>query len=123
MVYGEIIKFIIVGFVNTFNYYMLYLFFNVLLDLYYVVSHLFAFILSMIGSFFLNCYFTYQAKPTIKKFLQFPLTYIVNISVSSTAIIVLVEFLKVGSKIAPLLASLAAIPFTFIISRKILKKN
>lgn len=123
MAIGEITKFIAVGFLNTLHYYLLYLSFTLLLNLYYLPAHILAFLFSMVGSFFLNCYLTYQTKPTVRKFVQFPLTYIVNISVTSTAIIVLVEYMRVGSKIAPLLASLVAIPFTFIISRKILKRS
>ena len=123
MVKGEIFRFVIVGFINTFNYYALYLLFTVLFSFYYMWSHLIAFIVSMIGSFFLNTYFTYKTKPSLKKFFQFPFTYVVNVTITTSTLYVLVDLLKFNNRIAPLLASLLAIPFTFVVSRKILKQD
>lgn len=120
---GEVIRFIIVGVMNTANYYFLYLIFLHLLSLPYLIAHILAFLISMVGSFFLNSYFTYRTKPTWKKFMQFPLTYVVNITVTTTSIWLLVDVLGLNENISPLLASLIAIPFTFIISKKILKQK
>lgn len=118
---NEVIRFVLVGFFNTFHYYVWYLFFTDFLSVFYIIGHWLAFLISMIGSFYLNTYFTYRTRPSWKKFFQFPLTYIVNITVSTIALYILKEWLNVDNRIAPLLASGAAIPFTFIISRKILK--
>lgn len=117
----EIVRFILVGVTNTLNYYVLYLLFLKLFSLNYMISHIIAFILSMIGSFFLNSYFTYRTKPTWKKFIQFPLTYVVNITVTSIGVYLLVDVLGLNETISPLIASVGAIPFTFIIAKKILK--
>ena len=116
-------RFVIVGFINTFNYYVLYLFFHNIFHLHYMAAHIVSFLISMVGSFYLNSYFTYKTKPTLKKFLQFPLTYVVNITVSSTAIYILVDLMKLDENISPLLASVLAIPFTFAISKIILTKG
>ncbi|MFC4402950.1 GtrA family protein [Gracilibacillus xinjiangensis] len=118
---NETLKFIIVGFFNTFHYYVWYLLFTELFHIYYLAGHWLAFLISMIGSFYLNTYFTYKSKPSWRKFFQFPLTYIVNIAVSTIALYIFKEWLDFDNKIAPLLASGMAIPFTFFISRKILK--
>ncbi|MBU8881131.1 GtrA family protein [Bacillus sp. FJAT-29790] len=118
---SETIKFILVGFFNTFHYYLWYLLFTEVLNLYYLAGHWLAFLISMVGSFYLNTYFTYRSKPSWRKFFQFPLTYVVNITVSTSALYLLKEWLKFDNKFAPILAAAAAIPFTFIISRKILK--
>lgn len=120
---GEVLRFIIVGFMNTGNYYILYLIFLHLFHWNYMLSHILAFLISMVGSFFLNSYFTYKTKPTWKKFMQFPLTYVVNISVTTASIYILVDVLQLNETISPLLASLIAIPFTFLISKKILKSG
>lgn len=88
-----------------------------------MAAHILGFAISMVGSFFLNSYFTYKSRPTLKKFLQFPLTYIVNITVTTLALYVLTDLLKLDGLITPLLASGIAIPFTFLISRKILVDN
>ncbi|WP_347568709.1 GtrA family protein [Neobacillus sp. MM2021_6] len=47
-----------VGFINTFNYYVLYLIFHNLTHLNYMTVHIFSFLISMVGSFYLNSYFT-----------------------------------------------------------------
>jgi putative flippase GtrA len=119
----QISRFVVVGVINTLNYYLLYLLFQSILSFDYMWAHILAFLISMVGSFFLNSYFTYKVKPTLKKFLQFPLTNVVNIVVSTTAIYILVDLMGMNEKVSPLLASLIAIPFTFIISRYILTKN
>nr|WP_203332726.1 GtrA family protein [Planococcus beigongshangi] len=113
-------RFVLVGFLNTANYYILYLFFMHILTLPYMGAHLSAFFISMVGSFYFNSYFTYKVKPTLRKFLQFPLTYVVNISVSSTALFLLVDLLNFNENISPLIAQGITIPATFFVSKKVL---
>jgi putative flippase GtrA len=113
-------RFCIVGVVNTGTYYGLYLLFLHVFHLIYLVSHISAFVLSMIGSYFMNTYFTYKTKPSLKKFFQFPLTYVVNVTVTTSSVYLLVDKLGMDENIAPLLASLIAIPFTYVVSKKIL---
>ena len=113
-------KFNVVGILNTINYYILYMIFKEALQLNYMTAHLLGFFISMIGSFYLNSYFTYRIRPTLKKFLKFPLTYVVNILVSTLAIYILVQLLSISDNIAPIIATIIAIPFTFVISKIIL---
>jgi len=117
---SEVIRFIIVGLINTAHYYIWYIFLIYLMHLNYLISHIFSFIISMIGSFFLNSYYTYKTKPTLKKFFAFPLTYIVNITVTTSSVFILVELLDLNEIISPFLASIIAIPFTFVVSKKVL---
>lgn len=119
----EFWKFNMVGIVNTINYYILYLLFKEVFQMNYMTAHLLGFFISMIGSFYLNSYFTYRTKPTFKKFLQFPLTYVVNILVSTLAIYILVQLLSIHDNIAPIIATIIAIPFTFLLSKMILAKD
>jgi putative flippase GtrA len=74
----------------------------------------------MSGSFFLNAHFTYRTRPTLRKFLLFPLTNAANFVVTTAGAWVLVDLLHLGSRYAPLLASLGAIPVTFLVSRRIM---
>lgn len=120
---SEIFRFILVGFMNTFNYYVIYLLFIHILNINYLISHILAFLISMVGSFFMNSYITYRSKPSLKKFLQFPLTYVVNVTVTTLSIYILVDLMGLNETISPLIASLVAIPFTFIMSKKILKSH
>ncbi|MEU6094796.1 GtrA family protein [Streptomyces sp. NPDC047079] len=114
----QIFNFAMVGVVNTLTYYGLYLLFLVRLP--YLAAHILAFILSMIGSFFLNARFTYRTRPTWRKFMLFPLTNATNFLVTTAGVYVIVDVLHAGSRFAPLLASAAAIPVTFVVSRTIM---
>ncbi|WP_432171945.1 GtrA family protein [Streptomyces sp. 1222.5] len=111
----QIITFALVGVVNTATYYCLYLLFLTWLP--YLAAHVLAFALSMVGSFFLNARFTYRTRPTWRKFLLFPLTNATNFVITTAGVYVIVDVLHAGSRFAPLLASAAAIPVTFVVSR------
>jgi putative flippase GtrA len=111
----QILTFAVVGVVNTALYYCLYLLFLTCLP--YLAAHVLAFLISMIGSFFLNARFTYRTRPTLRKFLLFPLTNVTNFVITTAGVYVIVDVLHAGSRFAPLLASAAAIPVTFVVSR------
>ncbi|MGP4009587.1 GtrA family protein [Streptomyces sp. 4N124] len=115
---GQIVVFAIVGVINTGTYYGLYLL--LLPHLPYMAAHLIASGLSMIGSFFLNTRFTYRTRPTWRKFLLFPLTNATSFVVTTAGVYVIVDILHAGSRFAPLLASMVAIPATFVVSRTIM---
>lgn len=117
----EFTRFVFVGVVNTLSYYSIYLFLHNVLDWPYMLSHIIGFLISLNISFFLNTYVTYRVKPTLKKYLYFPLTQVVNMSVSTFLIFIFVEFLHINSNIAPFAAVIFTIPVTFIVSGKILK--
>ncbi|WP_024371251.1 GtrA family protein [Exiguobacterium sp. ZOR0005] len=120
---AEFIRFIVIGGINTLNYYLVYMLFHHVWKVGYGVSHVVAFTLSMVASFFLNSYFTFKVKPTLRKFLQFPLTQVVNFTVTTVCIYLLVEQLNVSTSIAPLFAIFIAVPATFIVTSKILKRE
>lgn len=117
----EFTRFIAVGVINTGTYYAIYLLLHNVFSMPYLLAHLIGFIISLNVSFFLNSYVTYKVKPTLKKYLLFPLTQVVNMSVSTLLIYIFVEFLQIDSNIAPFAAVLFTIPITFIVSSKIMK--
>lgn len=114
----QVVRFALVGGVNTATFYGGYLTLHPWMP--YFAAYTLAFVLSMIGSFFLNTYFTYRTRPTWRKFLLFPLTNLTNYLVTSVGVYALVEWGGVNDKIAPLAAATAAIPFTYLLSRRIL---
>jgi putative flippase GtrA len=118
---GQIITFALVGVVNTAVYYGLYLLFLPWLP--YLTAHILAFALSMTGSFFLNARFTYRTRPTWRKFLLFPLTNATNFLLATAGVYAIVDVLHAGNRFAPLLASGAAIPVTFVVSRSIMLRG
>ncbi|OEK65797.1 polysaccharide biosynthesis protein [Staphylococcus equorum] len=117
----EIIKFIIVGGMNTLNYYIVYLILLKLIDLNYLVSHVSGFMVSFIISYYLNCHFVYKVKPTWRKFIQFPLTQVVNMGMQTLLLYIFVQWLHISSVIAPFAGLIITIPITFVLSKYILK--
>ncbi|HDT6190848.1 TPA: flippase GtxA [Staphylococcus aureus] len=121
--HAEILKFIIVGGINTLNYYVVYLLLLKLLHIEYMISHITGFIVAFVISYYLNCYFVYKVKPTWRKFISFPITQIVNISLQTVLLYVFVSWLNLPAEIAPFAGLIITIPITFILSKWILKDS
>lgn len=121
--HAEILKFIIVGVINTLNYYVVYLLLLKLLHIEYMISHITGFIVAFVISYYLNCYFVYKVKPTWRKFISFPITQIVNVSLQTVLLYVFVSWLNLPAEIAPFAGLIITIPITFILSKWILKDS
>ncbi|MFI9061524.1 GtrA family protein [Streptomyces sp. NPDC053429] len=115
---GQVLRFGLVGGVNTGTFFGIYLLLHPWMP--YFAAYTLAFLLSMVGSFFMNTYFTYRTRPTWKKFALFPLTNVTNYVIQSAGLYALVTWAGMDTRIAPLVAAVVAIPFTFLLSRKIL---
>ncbi|HHV8920342.1 TPA: flippase GtxA [Staphylococcus aureus] len=121
--HAEILKFIIVGGINTLNYYVVYLLLLKLLYIEYMISHITGFIVAFVISYYLNCYFVYRVKPTWRKFISFPITQLVNASLQTVLLYVFVSWLNLPAEIAPFAGLVITIPITFVLSKWILKDN
>jgi putative flippase GtrA len=115
---GQILRFALVGTVNTGTYYVSYRLLCLWLP--YLAAHVLATVLSMIGSFFMNVRFTFGTSPSWQKFLRFPLTNVTSLVLTTVGVYALVSGLAVDPRIAPLIAALGAIPVTFVIARCVL---
>jgi putative flippase GtrA len=113
----HITKFGVVGIINTGVYYGLFLLLRLALN--YLVVHVLALAIAMVGSFFLNCLWTFRTRPTWRKFALWPLTNATNYVVTTVGVVALVEWLRVDQRIAPLVAVVVAIPVTFLLSRRV----
>ncbi|MBP2079588.1 GtrA family protein [Oceanobacillus polygoni] len=116
----EFVRFVFVGIMNTINYYGIYLVLMQILGVHYLSSHIAATIISMYISYFLNIYFTYKVKPSLKTFLMFPLTQVVNIGLQGILLLICVEFWNIPSTYAPIFAVVFTVPVTFFVTRRIL---
>jgi len=119
----QFLRFGIVGVINTAHYYLWYFLFYLGLEWAYLVAHLSAFVISMIGSFYMNVYFTYKTRPTLKKFLQFPLTYVLNIGLSTLFLFIMVDAFKWSEVLSPFIAQCMTIPATFLVSKWIMEQK
>jgi putative flippase GtrA len=115
---GQVLRFALVGVVNTATYYAMYLVLREPIG--YLAAHVVAFALSTVGSFLLNSYVTYRTRPTWRKFVLFPLTVAANFVITTVGVTLLVEVFDVDERIAPLLAAAVAIPATFLATRYVL---
>ncbi|MBN5893937.1 flippase GtxA [Staphylococcus aureus] len=121
--HAEILKFIIVGGINTLNYYVVYLLLLKLLHIEYMISHITGFLVAFVISYYLNCYFVYRVKPTWRKSISFPITQIVNVSLQTVLLYVFVSWLNLPAEIAPFAGLVITIPITFVLSKWILKDS
>ncbi|HCT8973086.1 TPA: flippase GtxA [Staphylococcus aureus] len=121
--HAEILKFIIVGGINTLNYYVVYLLLLKLLHIEYMISHITGFLVAFVISYYLNCYFVYRVKPTWRKFISFPITQIVNVSLQTVLLYVFVSWLNLPAEIALFAGLVITIPITFVLSKWILKDS
>lgn len=115
-------RFGFVGITNTLVFYCFYLIF-LKLNIFYLTSYTIAFIISMVGSYFMNCFFTFKTKPTLIKFIKFPVTVLANFIISTITIIILVSYFKVDKSYAAIFAAILPIPITYFVTRLVLKKN
>lgn len=116
-------KFVIVGVINTLNYYLVYLLLLNVVHFNYLTCHISAFLVSFVISFLLNCYFVYKVKPTWKKFIAFPLTQVVNMSVQTFLLYSFVEWFTLSKVLAPIPALIITIPITYFMTTYILTKE
>ncbi|HGZ8409762.1 TPA: flippase GtxA [Staphylococcus aureus] len=121
--HAEILKFIIVGGINTLNYYVVYLLLLKLFHIEYMISHITGFIVAFVISYYLNCYFVYRVKPTWRKFISFLITQLVNASLQTVLLYVFVSWLNLPAEIAPFAGLVITIPITFVLSKWILKDS
>ena len=108
-----------VGAVNTADYAVLFWALHHVTG--YLVAHVVAFIVSLGGSYLLNCAFTFRVRPSWSSLVRFPLTNATSFVVSTLVLAVLVSGL--GLPVLPCLvaAYAAPIPVAFVLSRRILQ--
>lgn len=121
--YARFIKFVGVGVLNTLNYYIIYLVMMKLFEQPYMISHITGFVISLVISFYLNCYLVYHVRPTFRRFFAFPLTQIVNMTIQTLMLYICVDILHLSEWIAPLPALVISVPITYVATTFILKEK
>jgi putative flippase GtrA len=115
--YTEVFRFGLVGDFNTIHHQLWYI---LMINLvHYTIANSIGFIMSYMGSFFLNTYFTYRSRPSLKKFLLFPITYLLMLLLSTFGFFMLIEYIGIDIRLASFYTSIAAVPFSIIIYKYI----
>lgn len=86
----------------------------------YNISFITAYILSMIISFFLNTCLTFGERPTLKKAVKFPFSYIPNFLIQLLCVRIFTYFGAV-SGLTYIIAAVIGLPVTFITMRFMVK--
>lgn len=117
----EFLKFLISGGINTLATYLMYLF--LLLFYNYSLSYSVSYVAGIFLSYYLNSVFVFKEKISFRKFLKFPLVYLVQYLVNMIMLYILVEYAQLNVQIVPLVAMVVTIPITFLLSKMIIKSK
>lgn len=115
----QFVKFCLVGFLNTFVDFGVYLFFSRIVGLYFLYANIFAVFVAMTSSFILNKYWTFQNHgQSIKmQYLKFFLVNIVYFFLNNSIIYILVNQLRVFDLLAKIIAIGIGLIWNFFANR------
>ncbi len=118
---NSIIRFIVVGVINTLNYYIC---FRILLvHIPFLHAHIIAFVYSAIISYVLSSIFTFKQKMNMKTLIRYPLTFLPKLIFSSLGSVALVRLGLVSDKFATLIIMALVVPITYIVAKIIFNKK
>lgn len=112
---GQFIRFGLVGVANTAVYYLFYRIF--LLFVPYLGAHVLGWALATLFSFYVNAYFTFRERPTLRRLAAFPLSSLVNLVISTVVSAILVSGVGASENWGTVVGGIVAIPFTFAVVR------
>jgi len=116
---NEFYKFCIIGFLNTFFTYLLYL---LLLNfISYRISYTVTYLAGIVFSFVFNAKYVFRAEITFLKFIVYPVVYLVQFLINYFVLYYCVERINIDEKFAAIVVIILAIPITFVLSKFILK--
>ena len=116
----EFTRFLLVGATNTLFSYVLYLL--LLLVVPYWPAYTLSYGAGIVLSYFLNVHFVFKKRVSLVSFLKFPFVYLIQYSLGSVVLWLLVKHGGIDDKRAGALVSIITIPVTFLASRFVLKR-
>jgi len=115
----EFIRFLVVGLINTISTYLIYLL--LLFALSYDISYTLSYLAGIVISYYLNSYYVFKEKISIKKFLKYPIVYVVQYVINLLGLYILVEYLNIPKEVVPLIVIILSIPITYLLSKLIIR--
>lgn len=111
----EGMRFLVAGGLNTLLTYLVYL------ALLHVVGYVLAFSLSFvlgIGiAFVIYTLFVFQSPLTWRKMLQYPFLYVAQYAAGLLLLVIIVEYIGLDKRIAPIINLILLTPLTFLLNR------
>ena len=115
----EVLLWAIGGGLNTILTYGLYLALNLVLS--YRVAFTASYIIGIVFAFYYNSLVVFKTPLSLRKFMQFPVVYLVQYLLSIALLEVFVQALRVDANLAPVFVLLIVTPVTYLLSKLILK--
>lgn len=115
----EVLLWALGGAANTILTYGLYLLFNEFMH--YQVAFTASFVIGIIFAYFYNSWVVFKTPFSVKKFVQFPVVYLVQYLLSMGLLSILVQTLGMSEKFAPIVVLIIVTPVTYLLSKLILK--
>jgi putative flippase GtrA len=115
----EFTRFLIAGAVNTVISYTAYLLLLAILP--YLIAYAISYVVGIAISYLLLTRFVFRTQRRLSTTVRFPLVYAVQYLMGSIVLALLVERWGVRASIAAIVAIVASIPVTFLLSRFVLR--
>ena len=116
----EFARFLVAGTTQTVASYLLYL--GLLLFTSYSIAYTVSFVVGVFLAYVLQTYYAFRVPWSWRSFFQFPSVYLLQYVTGMALMWFLVEQMGMDSRIAPWLIVAIQVPFTFLLSRRIVGK-
>ena len=116
----EIVRFLLVGAINTLLTYLLYLLLLTFLG--YQTAYSITYCAGIALSYFLNIHFVFKKRVSLASFLKFPAVYVIQYALGAAMLWLLVSTAGIPPSLAIIGVIIVTIPVTFLASRFILNK-
>ncbi len=112
------LRFLLGGGINTAFTEGIYFVLNLTMN--YQLAYLLAYALGVVFAYWFNAVLVFKVPLSWKGFFAYPLVYVLQYGSSALLLGVLVEFVNMNEKLAPLLIAVCMMPLTYTISRMVL---
>lgn len=117
----EVLLWVIGGGINTAITYGLYLLLKIYIS--YRVAFSASYIVGIIFAYYYNSLVVFKSPLSFKKFIQFPVVYLVQYLLNLGLLEVFVQVLRVNTTVAPIFVLIIVTPVTYLLSKVILKEK
>jgi putative flippase GtrA len=116
-----VVRFALVGILNTASGYMLYLLFIGVMA--YPIAYTISYVIGIIIAYVLNSVFVFKKPFKLSSAIQFPLVYVVQYAIGTLTLAILVENLRLDERLAPPVVIIVTFPVTYLMSRWIIVRK
>jgi putative flippase GtrA len=116
---NEFGAFLFFGLLNTVLTYGLYLLLLFVAN--YAVAYSVSYVAGIFLSYVLNARFVFRERLRLSKAVQYPVVYLLQYFLGLGLLYLMVEILRVSKVVAPLAVVLITVPFTFALSRYVIR--